>query len=100
MNEHSVKPFDKQDFYVSVNNSYKLVEWRNLPNDVKHRFYEETIFRHQPAAQYNSSTRTRMHVIDETSIVSNYASHHLSGIFAPVNLERLKGNEDRTFHTK
>ena len=63
-----VSPFDeKKDSYVSVSNKYELVEWRKLPNDVKHRFYEETVFRHQPAAQYNSSTRTRMHGIDETN---------------------------------
>lgn len=80
-----------KNLYGSVNNNYKLVQWRHLPNDVKHRFYEETVFRHQPGAQYNSVTRTRKYGVHETNLASQYSSNHLSGIFALHNLERLKG---------
>ena len=96
----SIQPFDKNDTYVSVDNRYELVEWRYLPSDAKHRFYEETVFRHQPAAQYNSITRTRKHGVDETNHESRYSSNHLSGFFAPSNLERLKGKEIEHVHQK
>ena len=88
-----IRPFDEKDSYVGVNHEYQLVQWRHLPNNVKHRFYEEAVFRQQPASQYNSITRTRKHGINETSLQSKYASNHLSGIFAPDNLERLKGKQ-------
>lgn len=88
-----IQPFHDKDSFVSVNHDYKLVQWRHLPKDVKHRFYEETVFRHQPAAQYNSITRTRKYGVDETNLVSKYSSNHLSGIFALHNLERLKGKQ-------
>ena len=84
-----IQPFHDNDLYVSVNHEYKLVQWRHLPKDVKHRFYEETVFRHQPAAQYNSITRTRKFGVDKTNLVSKYNS--ISGSFALHNLERLKG---------
>jgi hypothetical protein len=86
-----IQPFDDKDSFVIVNHDYKLVQWRHLPKDVKQRFYEETVFRHQPAAQYNSTTRTRKYAVGETHLVSEYSSNQLSGIFAQHNLERLKG---------
>ena len=95
-----VQPFHDKDLYASVNHEYKLVQWRHLPKDVKHRFYEETVFRHQPAAQYNSITRTRKFGVDETNLVSKYNSSHLSGIFALHNLERLKGKQREHYTQK
>jgi hypothetical protein len=88
-----IEPFHDRYSYVNVNHDYKLVQWRHLPAGVKHRFYEETVFRHQPAAQYNSITRTRKYGLDKTNLASKYRSNHLSGNFAPDNLERLKGKQ-------
>tara|TARA_B100001175_G_scaffold308013_1_gene307916 strand:+ start:253 stop:612 length:360 start_codon:yes stop_codon:yes gene_type:complete len=88
-----IQPFNEKDSYASVNHDYELVQWRHLPNDIKHRFYEETVFFHQPGAHYNSVTRTRKYGVDETNLVSRYSSNQLSGIFAIHNLERLKGKQ-------
>jgi hypothetical protein len=95
-----IQPFHDKDLYASVNHEYKLVQWRHLPKYVKHRFYEETVFRHQPAAHYNSITRTRKIGVDETNLVSKYNSSPLSGIFALHNLERLKGKQREHYTQK
>lgn len=47
------------DPYSSVDTTYQLVEWRNLPRDVRRRLYEESVHHHQPSALIASDTRTR-----------------------------------------